>query len=283
MTGSASGIGYAIAQAAISHGLHPVIADIDEKAISEAEASLQSPSDEAGVEVFGCPVDVSSEASVVDLLHEVERRFPKRKLSLLVCNAGVGAGGGVIGARDIDWDFVWGVNVKGVANFVRHVVPKMLTQDAPGSVVATSSQDGLCSAQGVYGVTKHACVALMEALYQEVRGRISTHVLCPNVVATNIVNSAAHRPERFGGPTPAGEGTLRVLDRFKRFGMPPSRCAEMVFQAIESGDFYILAEAEEDPGHIYNQAKVRMDAILNHGRPFRPPSKFIGKVFGFGE
>ena len=283
VTGGASGIGYAIAEAAIRHGLCPVIADIDEKAIADAEANLQSVADETGVEVFGCPVDVSSEVSVQELLQSVEKRFSERNLALLVCNAGVGAGGGVIGARDIDWDFVWGVNVKGVANFVRHAVPKMLAQDSAGSVVATSSQDGLCSAQGVYGVTKHACVALMEALYQEVRGRISTHVLCPNVTATSIVNSGAHRPERFGGPTPASAGTIRVLDRFKRFGMPPSRCAEMVFQAIESGDFYILAEAEEDPGHIYNQAKVRMDAILNHGRPFRPPSKFIGKVFGFGE
>ena len=280
VTGSASGIGYAIAQAAIEHGLSPVIADIDEEAIVTAEENLSVAAQSAGVDVFGCAVDVSSESSVTELIQAVDDRFPGRNVTLVVCNAGVGAGGGVITARDIDWDFVLGVNVKGVANFVRHLVPKMVAQDSAGSIVATSSQDGLCSAQGVYGVTKHACVALMEALYQEIRGRLSTHVLCPNVVATNIVKSGTHRPERFGGPTPANEGTQRLVDRFKEFGMPPERCAEMVFEAIRTGDFYILAEAEEDPGHIYNQAKVRMDAILNHGRPFRPPSKFIGRVFG---
>ena len=280
VTGSASGIGYAIAQAAIEHGLSPVIADIDKEAIVTAEENLSVAAQSAGVDVFGCAVDVSSESSVTELIQAVDDRFPGRNVTLVVCNAGVGAGGGVITARDIDWDFVLGVNVKGVANFVRHLVPKMVAQDSAGSIVATSSQDGLCSAQGVYGVTKHACVALMEALYQEIRGRLSTHVLCPNVVATNIVKSGTHRPERFGGPTPANEGTQRLVDRFKEFGMPPERCAEMVFEAIRTGDFYILAEAEEDPGHIYNQAKVRMDAILNHGRPFRPPSKFIGRVFG---
>ncbi len=279
VTGGASGIGHAILEAAVTHGLHPVIVDIDAEAIKVAEAKLKRIADSNELRVSGIEVDVSSEESVLSLRNTIEDQMPGVPISLLVCNAGVGAGGGVIGARDIDWDFVLGVNVKGVAHFVRHFVPKMLEQNAPGSFVATSSQDGLCAAQGVYGVTKHACVALCEALYQELQGRLSVHVLCPNVVGTNIVRSGTHRPERFGGPTPASSATEALVERFKNFGMPPSRCAEMVFNAIQTGDFYILAEAEEDPGHIYNQAKVRMDAILNHGRPFRPPSEFIARVF----
>ena len=279
VTGGASGIGYAILEVAIAHGLHPVIADIDGDAIKVAEAKLKRKADSNELRVTGIEVDVSSEASVLSLQNAIVEQMPDVPISLLVCNAGVGAGGGVIGARDIDWDFVLGVNVKGVAHFVRHFVPKMLEQNAPGSFVATSSQDGLCAAQGVYGVTKHACVALCEALYQELRGRLSVHVLCPNVVGTNIVRSGTHRPERFGGPTPTSPATEALVERFKNHGMPPSRCADKVFQAIQSGDFYILAEAEEDPGHIHNQAKVRMEAILNRGRPFRPHSNFISRVF----
>lgn len=279
VTGGASGIGFAILEAAVEHGLQPVIADIDSDAIEEARDKLKRKANTNELQILGIEVDVSSETSVLALQETVAEQMPGVPISLLVCNAGVGAGGGVIGARDIDWDFVIGVNLKGVAHFARHFVPKMLEQDAPGSFVATSSQDGLCAAQGVYGVTKHACVALCEALYQELQGRLSVHVLCPNVVGTNIVRSGTHRPERFGGPTPATQATEALVERFKNFGMPPSRCAEMVFKAIESGDFYILAEAEEDPGHIHNQAKVRMDAILNRGRPFRPPSQFIARVF----
>ena len=279
VTGGASGIGYAILEAAIAYGLHPVIVDIDGDAIKVAEAKLKRKADSNELRVSGIEVDVSSEESVLSLQNTIAEQMPDVPISLLVCNAGVGAGGGVLNARDIDWDFVLGVNVKGVAHFVRHFVPKMLEQDAPGSFVATSSQDGLCAAQGVYGVTKHACVALCEALYQELRGRLSVHVLCPNVVGTNIVRSGTHRPERFGGPAPSSPAIEALVERFKNHGMPPSRCADMVFQAIQSGDFYILAEAEEDPGHIHNQAKVRMEAILNRGRPFRPPSKFISRVF----
>ena len=281
ITGGASGIGFALAEKAVAQGLRPVLADIEAGAIAEAEARLADAARAAGVEVFGHRVDVSSEAEVQALAEAVDARFPDRPISLLCCNAGVGGGGPVLQARDIDWDFVLGVNVKGVANCVRVLVPKMLGSGAPGSVVATSSQDGLCAAQGVYGVSKHACVALTEALFQELRGRLSVHVLCPNVVATNIVTSERNRPARFGGVPPhAASGRAnRIQERFKAFGMPPSRCADMVFEAIRTGVFYIMAESEDDPGFVRLEAETRMQAILEGGVPFRPRSEWISKVF----
>ena len=278
VTGGASGIGFALVEKAIDSGMHAVIADIEAPAIAEVESRLADAARAAGVEVFGHRVDVSSEAEVLDLEATVSARFPDSPVSLLCCNAGVGGGGPVSRASDVDWDFVLGVNVKGVANCVRAFVPKMAAGDAPGSVMATSSQDGLCAAQGVYGVSKHACVALMEALYQELRGRLSVHVLCPNVVATNIVTSERNRPERFGGPrvTPAANP---IQERFKAFGMPPSRCADFVFDAIRTGTFYLMAESEDDPGYVRLEAETRMKAILEDGLPYRPRSAYIASVF----
>ena len=287
ITGSASGIGYTIAEAAIKHGLNTVIADIEENAITEAVTRLAALAEQHSVEVHGHKTDVSLESDVKDLANAITERFPERPISLLACNAGVGAGGGVLSARPADWDFVMGVNLFGVVNCIRTFVPKMMQQQAPGTVMATSSQDGLCAAQGVYGVSKHACVALMEALHGEVRNRLSVHVLCPNVVATNIVLSERNRPTRYGGDPEAYQKhkhqiSNAVAERFKAMGMPPSRCANMVFDAIQSGVFYILAEAEEDPGYIYLEAETRMNAILNGTRPYRPRSEFISKVFNVG-
>ena len=278
VTGGASGIGLALVEKAIDCGMHAVIADIEAAAIDEAESRLAVAAGAAGVEVLGHRVDVSSAADVLDLEAAVSARFPDSPVSLLCCNAGVGGGGPVSRASDIDWDFVLGVNVKGVANCVRAFVPKMAAGDAPGTVMATSSQDGLCAAQGVYGVSKHACVALMEALYQELRGRLSVHVLCPNVVATNIVTSERNRPERFGGPRKTTAANP-ILERFKAFGMPPSRCADLVFEAIRRGTFYIMAESEDDPGYVRLEAETRMKAILEGGLPYRPRSAYIASVF----
>ena len=280
ITGGASGIGFALAEKAMSCGMHAVLADIEVSAITGAEARLAGAAQAAGVEVFGHRVDVSSEAAVLELETAVSARFPGCPVSLLCCNAGVGGGGPILRASDIDWDFVLGVNVKGVANCVRAFVPKMVAGGAVGSVVTTSSQDGLCAAQGVYGVSKHACVALTEALYQELGGRLSVHVLCPNVVATNIVTSERNRPERFGGPrVPAKDRPNPIAERFKAFGMPPSRCADMVFDAIRNGTFYVMAESEDDPGYVRLEAETRMKAILEGGLPYRPRSALIGKVF----
>ena len=280
ITGGASGIGLALAGRAIGRGMSPVLADIEAGAIEDAQAQLADAASAAGVEIFGHRVDVSDEAAVLGLAEAVAERFPGKPISLLCCNAGVGGGGAILSARDIDWDFVLGVNVKGVANCVRAFVPKMLEQGAPGAVVATSSQDGLCAAQGVYGVSKHACVALCEALYQELGGRLSVHVLCPNVVATKIVTSERNRPHRFGGPR-VSEAANRVERGFKAFGMPPSRCADFVFDALQSGTFYVMAEAEDDPGHIRRQAETRMKGILEDGLPYRPRSPLIAKVYRF--
>jgi NAD(P)-dependent dehydrogenase (short-subunit alcohol dehydrogenase family) len=278
ITGGASGIGYALAEAAIAHGLSPILADIESAALGVAKRRLDASALAAGVEVFAVKVDVSSEQEVQALASAVAQKFPGKPVSLLCCNAGVGGGGGVLVASDVDWDFVLGVNVKGVANCVRAFVPNMLKQSAPGSVVTTASQDGLCAAQGVYGVSKHAAVALTEALYAEVRGRLSVHVLCPNVVSTNIVTSGRNRPDRFGGPVKSG-GANPIAERFKAFGMPPSKCADLVFSAIESGVFYILAEADDDPGYVRLEAETRMNAILTGGRPYRPRSALISRVF----
>ena len=278
VTGGASGIGFALVEKAVDCGLHAVIADIEAPAICAAESRLADAARAAGVEVFGYRVDVSSEAEVVDLEAAVSTRFPGSPVSLLCCNAGVGGGGPVSKASAIDWDFVLGVNVKGVANCLRAFVPKMVAGDAAGTVMATSSQDGLCAAQGVYGVSKHACVAMMEALYHELRGRLSVHVLCPNVVATNIVTSERNRPERFGGPRPTAAANP-ILERFKAFGMPASRCADLVFDAIRTGSFYVMAESEDDPGYVRLEAETRMKAILEDGLPYRPRSAYIARVF----
>ena len=283
ITGGASGIGLALAQAAISRGMFPVLADIESAAVTAARASLQPTAEAAGVAVFGYPVDVSSAEAVNELGQAVAQRFPDKPVSLLCCNAGVGGGGNVLTAKEMDWDFVLGVNVMGVANCMRTFVPGMLEQGAPGSIVTTSSQDGLCCAQGVYGVSKHASVALTEALYSEVAGRLSVHVLCPNVVATNIVQSARNRPVRYGGPprvsAAQAQSQQRISERFKAFGMPPSRCAQFVFDAIRTGEFYILAEVADDPGYVRLEAQTRMHAILDGGLPSRPRSDLLAKVF----
>jgi len=279
ITGSASGIGFALAEAAVAHGMHPVIADVRQDAIDVAIDKLAARADQTGVDVMGCQVDVSDKASVNALAAELKRRFPDRPISLLACNAGTGSGGSVLQGSEDDWEFVYSVNLKGVLNCIRTFVPDMLKQNAAGSVMATASQDGLCASASLYGVTKHACVALMETLHGELQGKLTSHVLCPNIVATNILASASYRPDRLGGPGEVSDRQKYIGEQFKKHGIPPSKCAGEVFDAMRDGTFYVMVEAEPDPEYVRLEVSTRMDSMLNGDRPFRPHSEWFKAVF----
>ena len=98
----------------------------------------------------------------------------------------------------------------------------------------------------MYGVTKHAVVAMMESLRNELRARgpnaknITTHVLCPQIVATNVTA---------GGPGADREATREAAGKnnhvhrgFQEYGSAPSKMAALVFEAASTGQFYILAD-----------------------------------------
>ena len=66
---------------------------------------------------------------------------------------------------------------------------------------------------------------------------------------------------------------------FKNSGVNPAEVANNVFNAMESGTFYIMSEAEQDPGYIRLQVETRMNSILNGERPFRPRSPWHTEIF----
>lgn len=290
ITGGASGIGFALAQESLARGLAAVvIADVEPAAMEAAVRRLHQ--ERPGAEVFGCVVDVSDASSVAASADAVAERFPGMPVSLLAANAGVGSSGSVIYSDPEQWDFVFGVNVTGVHNLLRTFVPRMLKQGAPGSIMATSSQDGICAANGIYGVSKHACTAIMEALHQELRGRLSTHLLCPNVTATNVVTSERNRSRISSSTSSAtaedqaggsgggtGQAPNPIHERFQVYGTDPRVQAERVFEAIRTGVHYILAENEHDPGYVRLEASSRADAMLTGGRPIRPTSPMMSQL-----
>ena len=107
----------------------------------------------------------------------------------VVCNnAGIGGGFGKIWESSLkDWQWALNVNLWGVIHGVRTFVPIMLEQSQDGHVVNTASVAGLTPGTRVYSVTKHAVVALSEALYHNLRqvdARIGASVLCPGLIDT---------------------------------------------------------------------------------------------------
>lgn len=264
VTGGASGIGFALAKHALSRGMKVVIADIEQTALEEAVSELNSEC------LLAVLTDVSSADSMAELAEQAQRRFGP--VQLLFNNAGVGGGGLLWEQTEADWDWVLGVNLRGVINGVRTFTPQMIAQ-GEGHIVNTASIAGLVSARGTstYAVSKHAVVALSEVLYGDLceeEAGVGVSVLCPSYVNTNIYKFERNRPDGESEPLSAEQlaeqkATEEVIGGFFKTALSPDGVAKQVFDAIVSDRFYILTHPEGSR----EQVEARMRAILEGQEP----------------
>jgi len=243
VTGAGSGIGLGIAKALAGAGMNLVLADLQPDRLAGARQDVEA----LGAKAVGVTVDVSDAASVGAAGRAAEQAFGK--LHVAVNNAGVAMHGTRVEDVSADeWNWVMGVNVSGVINGIRTFVPMIRRHGEGGHVVNTASISGFFIRrgrnQGAYSMTKYAVVALSEALEQEVEDAgIGVSVLCPGAVETHIFESAATRPERFGGPyaRPQQDAMRGATGR----GLPPELVGQRVLQAIRQREFYVLTHAGE--------------------------------------
>jgi NAD(P)-dependent dehydrogenase (short-subunit alcohol dehydrogenase family) len=274
VTGAASGIGLGMTEALASRGMKVVMADVEEAALMKEAERLTR----ANFEVDPQLADVSSYDSVERLAAAAQARFGK--VHVLCNNAGVSGGGGkpIWAQSQADWDWVMGVNFWGVMNGVRAFVPGMIAHGEEGHVVNTSSILGLTTGAGsAYGVSKHAVTRLTEGLYQDLKAanaRIGATVLCPGMIATNIITAERNRPEALkddAAPDPARSQIISAMDaRFKADGMAPREVGEKVAEAIANDQFYVLTHPENMEG-----VKRRFEDIVNLRSP-SPPVSLLG-------
>jgi len=267
VTGGASGIGLGMARQLAGEGARLVLADVEGQALDAAAAALRG----SGAAALGVYCDVSDPTSVDSLRDQTLTEYGA--VHVLCNNAGVagGAPGGIWEAPLDDWSWVMGVNLMGIVHGLRSFIPVMLEQGAPGHVVNTASMAGLIGGLGIYGVSKHAAVALSESLFMDLQSRgaaIGVSVLCPGWVRTRILESERNRPE---GPrpdpgelAPEAQRMASMLEGFVQGGMDPDEVGRIVCQAIHEERFYVLTHPWQPLVHS------RMEAILAGGQP-QPP------------
>src|ERR1035437_475244 len=214
VTGAAGGIGLGIARTLARKGADVVLADIDAKALDAAQREVAA----LGVRAFARRLDVSDREAVSAAAPEFEALLGK--VHLLFNNAGVEIGGRTLAeVGDSEWQWIFGVNVFGVINGIRHFVPLLRKHGEGGYVVNTASIAGFQVNReyrlGPYSATKAAVVALSEALAQDMEDSgIGVSVLCPAAVNTRIAESERNRPARFGGP-PSGERSNALREKLR--------------------------------------------------------------------
>lgn len=242
ITGAGSGIGRALAEKAAQSGMRVVAADIEQPRLDDTVAALG----QIGAQAIGVRTDVSVEDDVVRLADAAFAEFGS--VDLLFNNAGVFSGGLMWERTMADWKWVMGVNLDGLIHAVRAFVPRMLAAGTPAHIVNTASMGGLVTGaySGPYFTSKFAAVGLTDCLAQDLRttgADIGVSVLVPSLINTNIGTSGRNRQERWidrdREHSPDAEFVESMLVDSTAGGMDPNEVADLVFDAVEAGNFWI--------------------------------------------
>ena len=248
VTGSAGGIGRAVAEALATKGCHLALADIDEVGLAETARRVEA----LGRRATTYRIDVSDRAQMEAFVAAVEADHGR--VDVLVNNAGVTVAA-TFEEQSLD-DFAWvvGINLWGVVHGCKLFLPLLRRQDE-AYVVNLSSMFGLVGMprQTSYCATKFAVRGFSESLAVELAAT-SVRVLSvhPGGVRTNIAKSARYRGPR------AEKLRANTVRFFEQRGMTPADAASRIVAAMERNAERLLITPE---AHVTDVIKRAYPAV----------------------
>lgn len=235
VTGAGSGIGAAFALELAERGGRVVCSDIDQLA---AQRTADAITDQGGT-ATAVRCDVSTLDDVIALAEQAHEFFGGAP-TLVVNNAGVGAGG-AIGEMPIDdWQWVLAVNLWGVIHGC-HVFAPVLAEAGRGGLinVASAAAFGAAPGMGAYNVSKAGVLSLSETLAAELSGSgVAVTALCPTFVKTNIVTSGRIDDQM----------SSLATNLMRWTGISASRTARLCLDAHDRGDLYCMPQYDAKIG-----------------------------------
>lgn len=234
VTGAASGLGLATAQAFAEAGASIVLADVDEKAVQAAAKWLA----DQGHKTLAVHCDVSDDAQVEAMVNDTVATFGR--LDAAYNNAGIqNALAETADSPREDYDRVMGVNLRGVWSCMKFELRQMRKQGS-GAVVNCSSLGGLLGGnqRGTYHAAKHGVIGFTKsaALEYATRG-IRVNAICPGMIQTPMSDKMR------------AEGQGELLDAMLKNFVPmgrlgrPEEIADAVLWLCSSASSYVTGQS----------------------------------------
>lgn len=188
ITGAASGLGRAAADAFVRAGARVVATDRDREALASAvtEIADRHGTPDAANPIVGVVADVTDAASMEAAVAATVDTFGA--VHVLYANAGVDGVGSVTETSEELWHRVMAVNATGVWLSMRAALPEL--ERAGGSIVVQASTAGLVGVPGLaaYSAAKGAVIALTRQAAVDYGPKgVRVNVICPGTVVTPLV------------------------------------------------------------------------------------------------
>lgn len=185
VTGSARGIGKAIAEGLARKGADIVIADVNLEEARETSHEIEK----NGVKTMAVKLDVSKSEEVVKTFEEIMKGFGR--LDILVNNAGITRDSLLLRMKEEDWDSVINVNLRGVFLCSKEAV-KIMSRQRYGRVVNIASVVAFIGnpGQANYSASKAGIVGLTKTTAKEYAGRgITSNAVAPGFIITAMTDA----------------------------------------------------------------------------------------------
>ena len=226
VTGSAQGIGRALAMRLASEGAAVTVADIDLEGATRTADEIKK----SGGKAIAVKLDVTRLQDAIDSADLTERELGP--IDILVNNAGWDIVEPFVDSKPETWDKIIAINYRGVLNCCRAVAPRM-QQRKRGKIVSISSDAARVGSTGeaVYSGCKAAIIGFSKTLARELaRYGINVNVVCPGPTQTALLKTAM-----------AGrEGVLDAMAKgipFRRLGQPEDLAGAVAFFASSDSDY----------------------------------------------
>jgi len=227
VTGGASGIGRAIAEACAREGARVAVVDLNGDGARETVAAIEK----AGGAAAAWRVDITDVAAVDRMTDEVAARWGG--VHVLVNCAGWDTPMPFVDTTPEFWDKILAINLKGPIACMRAALRVMITQES-GKIVTIASDAGRVGSTGeaVYSAAKGGLIAMTKTVAREVaRYRINVNCICPGPSDTPLFRN------EFAAASPKLAESLKRVIPWGRLGVPDDVAPAVVFLASDDAGF----------------------------------------------